>query len=99
MWSVKVFNSGAVLKGESVKEAADLCELIVHPFVPRDAVLVSALHHEGSRRDERRHFRIVKVAGKIPLPDFVLGSEHVTLWKIGANALADPLVKVATAYA
>ncbi len=97
--AVEVLDGGAFADEEFVVEAADLGELVVHPFVSADAVVVASFDHERPRRDESGHLRVVEGPAHVPLPNFVFVCVDVAHRHIAADALAHPLIEVAAANA
>ena len=94
---VEVLDGGALADLQLVVEAPHLGELVVHPFIKADAVVVAALDHKRARGDQRGHFGVVEGAAHVPLPDLILVGVNVVHRHVGAHALAHPFIEVAAA--
>ncbi len=97
--AIEMFDGSTITDLKLVIETADFSELIVHPFIGADAIVVSTFHHEGARGDEGGHFRIVEGAAEVPIPDLILAGVNVTHRHVRADTLAHPLIEIPTANA
>src|SRR6266851_568889 len=75
-------------------ELAHLRKFVAHGFVRRDAVEMAALDHEGPRRDQGRHLRVVEGAAQIELEDFIFPAPNVAVRAARRGVLPDPLVEI-----
>src|SRR5690606_20861636 len=66
-------------------------------FIGRHAVEMTAFDHEGARRDERGHLRVVERASEVELEDLVLAGPHIAVGASRRGVLPHPLVEVGRA--
>src|SRR3954464_3215369 len=76
--SVKKLDSGSIANFQIIVQAPHFRVFGNYPIVGRDAIVMSALDHERTRRDQCRQFRIIEPAANAEFRHLIFGMEHIT---------------------
>ena len=86
----------AVRHSDLSVQPADFGELVRHPAVAADAVVMTAFDHERSREHQIGHLGVVKCLAEVPIRHLPFDGSHERKRLISCGNFACPLVEVTT---
>ena len=76
---IKKLDGGSIAQSQLHVVPPRLGEFISHPFIGRNAIVMAALDHEGSRKDQPAHLSVIERVAQIELGHVVFTRPQVEL--------------------
>ena len=93
--SVEILDPRSIGKIQVIIVPSDLRVFVGDPGVDADAIAVTSLDHERTRRHEVGHFTVVETIPEVKFGHFIVNRINVSEWLVAATHFPDPLVEIA----